>query len=197
MWELDAIGGRLAPPDRFLAIQEPFEIVSYLTNSRRKNVFLVAIGGVICMGLAAGLVNALFSSIPALPSNPAVLKPIFTIACLGGAVVPLLISDWRGRRKASARMQPILARSLRPLLPSIEELEAIRQWATTKKLPIRRYIKVQRLRALIGRIPDTSLINADELQVLELAEDMRANRTDPNHGQVQVEADREDRRDGH
>jgi len=178
-WELDAISGRLTESDRFLALQEPFEVVSYLTNPRRKNVFLIAIGGVLCMGLAALIVNTVFSSIPALPSNPAVLKPVFAIACLAGAVVPLLISDWRNRRKASAKIRPMLARSLRPLLPSIEELEAIQLWATKQNLPIRRHIQVPRLHTLIDRTADTSLINAANLSVLELADSMRLNGADP------------------
>lgn len=174
IWEIGAIQGRLTTSERELAIQEPFEAVSYLTKPKRKNVLFIAIGGLFFMALAAALVSILFSSVPALPSDPKALKNAMIIACLCGAVVPLLISDWRGRRKAAKKIEPLLARSLHPLNPTEAELRQVRDWTKAKDLPIRRCFSLRRLQKQIALCEDSSLTNVDEVHLLEKAEAMRS-----------------------
>lgn len=186
LWEIGAIHGRLTTSERELAIQEPFEAVSYLTKPKRKNVFFIAIGGLFFMALTAALVSILFSSVPALPSDPKTLKNAMIIACLCGAVVPLLISDWRGRRKAAKKIEPLLARSLHPLNPTAAELRQVRDWTKAKDLPIRRCFSLRRLQKQIARCEDTSLMNVDGVHLLEKAEAIRLDsgksRTEPIGG---------------
>lgn len=178
-WERAAIQGTLAAPERQEAIREPFIVVSYLARpGPGVFAYFVSVSLLFIVGMmASAIVNMLVQeALQALRFNPNVIRGV-CLAIMAGLLIaivtiPAKIILRKRRNIGRPVVVPMLARSLRPLRPSIDELQTTIGWALAMRQPIGGMLSAEELSQAIARQPDRSLVHVDECEIVESAEQM-------------------------
>jgi hypothetical protein len=189
-WERRAIGGELAEPERLEALREPFLVLSYLLRQPVSGelapltVLLFAV-----VSLVSGFIYMLIAS--AFVSNLGDFFPIaFSMAVMTGVGAAIVANRRLFRRKDreaySREIEPRLARALRPLRPTPDELHEVHAWMAAAMHPMAPLVDVDRLYEQIKATPDRSLTNADAMDLLAQAEAMyRELNSEPDSGDTE------------
>lgn len=183
-FEKRAAAGEVEAPERAAALREPFQVLAYLTNDAPMTLPTVAIAGVCGV---AGMIASMFA-MDGLGYGPLLDGPGAGSGTLKGVLlaVPAGIAAgvcvWRGvrarRRRVERELLPRLARALRPLRPTVEELGRTFDWLHAAAHPAARLVTPASVHAAMSSLPDRSLVNADEMDLLGLAREMHERLTE-------------------
>lgn len=169
-FEKEAIGQRLASPERLEAIREPFVVLGHLTSSG-PGVGLFLFLSVV-FGILSFIPTVLFTVLVNARHQETVLMVAGTIGFIAAVALAGVVVLRRRRHLGKRIIVPMISRSLRPLRPSKEELRDVLRWTATMGHPIAELFTVQELFDSVSRHPDRSLINADEMNLIEMARRM-------------------------
>lgn len=176
-WERRAIAGQIGPPERRAILQEPLLAVGYLRFASPGIIAGLVILAIVFLPifLAMGGVYDYWmrSSGPAERSPyPVVIGAAIALVIATQISISLLSAFQRSFARKHAL--PKIARSLRPLRPSLEEIHEILDWARAVDVPIARCIEEASLRRAIAEQPDRSFTHYDELRLDDAAKSMLA-----------------------
>lgn len=173
------VGGELLPAQRAIALRAPFELLTYLAPPR-------SITAGVRRGAALWMLLASLCAVPALIT--VIVIVYFWVLDALKIAKPSAIADWilgcliigpgilyvfvtrailrkRNVRRSKDRVVPMLARSLRPLRPTAEELSDVQAWLRASRNPLYPVVNFQDLAATIRTLPDTSLRNVEDLHL--------------------------------
>lgn len=95
-----------------------------------------------------------------------------------GFVLAVALAAWMvlRRRMLTGKkvIGPMIARSLRPLRPTTEEIQDVLGWAQTMNQPIGHQFTAAEIVDAVSRQSDRSLIHADEMDLIAIAQRMYA-----------------------
>lgn len=175
--DLDAVNGRLPLPERAETMREGIVDLHYLMPKRRHWLLwpvLWFLSTVIC--------TAIVGNIP--DPNTKQLDIWRVIALLGIFVLPVVIVGvvwWypgrRFRRDRRTVIIPAVVRSLRPLKPTVDELEAVQAWLASTGNPMARVFQTRVIYEQVKSARDESLTHVHELNFFQEAERMHAELT--------------------
>jgi hypothetical protein len=174
-WERRAIGGELAPPERAEAIREPFLILSYLQKQRQPQEVSPLIVPFILIAFTVGMVTLIPLLMFLMNDDLGALVGTALAGVLTGVGAVILNGRILRRKMAGSftdEIEPRLARSLRPLRPTPEELEEVDAWMKAAMHPMAPFLVVDRLYDRIKSTPDRSLSNADAMDLITQARAM-------------------------
>lgn len=175
-WERRAIAGDLAAPERAEMIREPFLALTYLAP-RRAQIHIPPLVALIfalvysaCLAIA-GLAGLLASSGPG-GGAPWPFLIALIPAVLASGFATFRLNRRTDRRFYARTIAPKLARALRPLRPTLEELQATCSWLTATASPLASFITPEELLESVRTTPDQSLTNADTMDLVAMARHM-------------------------
>lgn len=182
-WEKNAIGGRLEPPERLEAIREPFLTIQDTPND--PTIFEV-VRILALLLLLAILFTGIWRGVSGSSSPPTPLNMAMVCLSAGGAFA---LVWWQ--RRIHSRGSPLerLARSLRPLRPTAAELDSTLDWARGMNFGLGPRMTSRNILRAMSRRPDRSLTNADEMQMLRLAREMKERLTATDQEQTAEDHD--------
>jgi hypothetical protein len=179
LFDKAAIAGDLPVSARADAVREPFELVSYL--GKRKQGWLPTIMACLVLSFftfiaGIGVMTKLTRkgvlqdapSGAATPTQVAIVvtPPLLTVVGLVGWQVH------RNRKLRDHRVLSMLARSLRPIRPTDEELDAVAHWMKAARSPLHGMFDIEELRVRIRKEPDRSFSNMDADAIIRDAQAM-------------------------
>ncbi len=169
--------GEIDPPERIQALREPFQVLSGMaTRDRWLAGAIIAstfFGVVVMLGTLLawdpqGKVHILrYGSMGPLIKGGLLAIPALAMFLTIGVYKTL---KWRGRIRN--KLIPLLARSLRPLRPTLDELDRTYVWLLTASNPVATATTPDQVHEAVCREPDRSLVNADDMDILGLAREM-------------------------
>jgi hypothetical protein len=181
-----AAAGMLEPPERAWAMREPFGALTYLAI--RGEWFIAGAmtslaAGVVVMMATIGVFDPEGRSRLLSEGREAPLVKVGLILVPAAIMLAVFarMTFVRCRRRVLAELVPRLARSLRPLRPTLEELEKTFEWLRTSGHPVARNVTAHEVHEAVRGEVDRSLTNADEMDILGLAREMYARLAESPH----------------
>lgn len=157
---------RLSTPDRTQVLRDAHLMCAGLVKAGLHEVWW-ALGGLVLAGLAAAAVKTLLDQSINWWYRPSRHGLLF--AAVG---VPLLlvvaVACWRAARNAKenrfrSRVLPTLARALRTLHPTHNEVNATHHWLKDVVPEMHRRSRPDEIFRAVSKLPDTSLVNVNDL----------------------------------
>lgn len=180
------IAGEMPAAERALAVREPFQVLGYLgqrAKNHRANMVRVWVAGACLLGIAIAVLVAQVSRWGGLRGGawPAVWCAAASAAALVGCITFLKIAL---RGVTRGQILPMLARSLRPLRPSGEELALVFDWMKKSRFALDGAVTVAEVEAEIRRSADRSFTSFDADTLLRMAQTQEAEAEDARRRQI-------------
>lgn len=173
MWEESAIKQELQIPERQQALQEPYVTLAYLTPTGLDTGSFLGF-----MAIIAFPVSFFGSLISVALADKKEQDGLVGIAFFVGLAITIPLCVWLTRRyqrkKTIRKILPMLSKALRPLRPTLIELQTVSGWANAMRQSVGTLVPPQQLFDAISSLADRSLVHADEMNLIEEARRMHA-----------------------